>query len=76
MRDKPRLVLKISEEFKRHMQEEKITGKNLALDPLPPASHPPATLNEAGPWETLADAQAAELGRIPGGFLPLCQTGC
>ncbi len=58
------------EEFKRDRQEEKITGTNLALDPLPPASHPPATLNEAGPWETLADAQAAELAEYLADFSP------
>jgi hypothetical protein len=58
------------EEFKRDRQEEQITGTNRALDPLPAASHPPATLNEAGPWETLADAQAAELAEYLADFSP------
>ena len=88
------------EEFKRDIQEEKITGTNkldacpasnllpaascgldfdagpasdplpTALGPLPTASHPPATLNEAGPWETLADAQAAELAEYLADFSP------
>jgi hypothetical protein len=58
------------EEFKRDRQEEQITGTNRASDPLPAASHPPATLNEAGPWETLADAQAAELAEYLADFSP------